>query len=181
MIPGRRSRTPFTAASFNLTRMIAVLALLAAPLCVSAQNNGTRPSTVPADPAYAEVAAYLDRVIAAEMRDKQLPAVSIALVDRDRIVWARGFGEADSIHHVAATAETVYRVGSVSKLFTDIGIMQLVENGSVSLDAPVSKYLPDFHPSNRFGVPITLRELTSHRAGLMREPPQGNYFDSLSP
>jgi len=160
--------------------MIAVV-MLAAPSGVSAQNNDARPATVAPDSAYTEVAAYLERVITAEMRDKQLPAVSIALVDRDRIVWARGFGNADSIHHVPATAETVYRVGSVSKLFTDIGIMQLVEKGSVNLDASISKYLPDFHPSNRFGVPITLRELTSHRAGLMREPPQGNYFDSTSP
>lgn len=162
-------------------RTIGVLALLAVPLRVSAQNSNARPATVAAEPAYSEVAAFLERVITAEMRDKQLPAVSIALVDGNRIAWARGFGEADPIHHVPATAETVYRVGSVSKLFTDIGIMQLVENGSANLDAPVSKYLPDFHPSNRFGVPITLRELTSHRAGLMREPPQGNYFDSLSP
>ena len=181
MSPGHHSRTPFNAASIDLTRLVAALALLAAPLRVSAQNDATRLSLVPADPAYAEVAAYLERVITTEMRAKQLPAVSIALIDKDRIVWARGFGEADSIHHVPATAETVYRVGSVSKLFTDIGIMQLVEKGSVSLDAPVSKYLPDFHPSNRYGAPITIRELTSHRAGLMREPPRGNYFDSLSP
>lgn len=162
-------------------RTVGALGLFAAPCHVYAQDSAARPATVPADPAYAEVAAYLERVITAEMRDKQLPAVSIALVDKNKIVWARGFGEADSIHHVAATAETVYRVGSVSKLFTDIGIMQLVEKGSVSLDAPVSKYLPDFHPSNRFSEPITIRELTSHRAGLMREPPRGNYFDSLSP
>ncbi len=181
MVTGRRSTPPFIAASSTLMRMIPAMVLLAAPSGVFAQNNIARPSTVSADPAYTEVAAYLERVINTEMRDKQLPAVSIALVDRNRIVWARGFGEADSIHHVPATAETVYRVGSVSKLFTDIGIMQLVEKGSVNLDAPVSKYLPDFHPSNRFGLAVTLRELTSHRAGLMREPPQGNYFDTSSP
>ena len=56
------------------------------------------------------------------MRDKGLPALSIALVDGSHIVWARGFGEADPVRHVPATAATVYRVGSVSKLFTDIGI-----------------------------------------------------------
>lgn len=180
MNTGRRSKTPFTAASLTWARLIGAVALLAAPLRVTAQN-GARPATVAADPAYKEVAAFLERVITAEMRDKQLPAVSIALVDRDRIVWARGFGEADSVHHLPATAETVYRVGSVSKLFTDLGIMQLVEKGSVNLDAPVSKYLPDFHPANPFGTPITLRQLTSHRAGLMREPPLGNYFDASSP
>ncbi len=115
------------------------------------------------------------------MADQQLPALSIALVDGDRIVWARGFGEADPVHHVPATAETVYRVGSVSKLFTDVALMQLVERGRVSLDAPVTRYLPDFHPHDPFGTPITLRELTSHRAGLVREPPVGHYFDTTSP
>ena len=65
-----------------MTRIIAVLALIAAPLRVFAQNNDVRPATVPPDAAYTEVAAYLERVINAEMRDKQLPAVSIALVDR---------------------------------------------------------------------------------------------------
>ena len=175
------SSTPFTVSRFVLTRVMAALVLVAAPLRVSAQTTDARPASVPADPAYTEVAAYLERVIIAEMHDKQLPAVSIALVDKDRIVWARGFGDADSVHHVPATAETVYRVGSVSKLFTDIGIMQLVEKGRVNLDAPVSRYLPGFHPANSYGAPITLRELTSHRAGLMREPPQGNYFDASSP
>ena len=76
-----------------------------------------------------------------------------------------------------ATADTVYRVGSVSKLFTDIAVMQLVERGEVDLDAPVTTYLPDFKPTNPFGTPITLRQLMSHRAGLVREPPVGNYFD----
>ena len=162
----------------------ASLLLLAATMVASPAahaQRSARPDSVPADSAHAAVAAYLERVIATEMREKDLPALSIALVDGQRIVWARGFGEADPVKHVPATAETVYRVGSVSKLFTDIGIMQLVEQKRVSLDAPVSQYLPGFHPKNPFGTPITLRELTSHRAGLMREPPVGNYFDTTSP
>ena len=72
-------------------------------------------------------------------------------------------------------------MGSVSKLFTDIAIMQLVERGQLDLDAPVTRYLPDFHPRNSFGAPITVRELMSHRAGLVREPPVGSYFDSTEP
>ena len=80
-----------------------------------------------------------------------------------------------------ATADTVYRVGSVSKLFTDIALMQLVERGKVDLDAPVTRYLPDFRPRNPFGKPITLRQLMSHRSGLVREPPVGSYFDPTEP
>jgi CubicO group peptidase (beta-lactamase class C family)/D-alanyl-D-alanine dipeptidase len=161
---------------------VALPLLLATTLAVSARAQTTsRPDSIPADSAHAAVAAYLERVISAEMRDKSLPALSISLVEGNRIVWARGFGEADPVKHVPATAETIYRVGSVSKLFTDIGIMQLVEHERVSLDAPVSTYLPDFHPTNPFGGTITLREITSHRAGLVREPPVGHYFDTTSP
>ena len=130
---------------------------------------------------YREVAKELERIITHEMEDKKLPAVSIALVDDQEIVWAQGFGFADPDRKIPATASTVYRVGSVSKLFTDIGIMQLVERGLINLDAPITDYLPDFKPENPFGKLITLRQLMSHRSGLVREPPVGNYFDDTAP
>jgi CubicO group peptidase (beta-lactamase class C family)/D-alanyl-D-alanine dipeptidase len=130
---------------------------------------------------YAAIARTLEPFIQRELADKQLPAISIALVDDQQIVWAQGFGLADPETHANATAGTIYRAGSVSKLFTDIGIMQLVERGELQLDAPVTKYLPDFHPENPFGRPITLRELMSHRSGLVREPPVGHYFDPTNP
>src|SRR5436190_14571454 len=109
-------------------------------------------------PDYAEVARALEPFIQHELTDKQLPAISVALVDDQQIVWARGFGLADPDKKIAATANTIYRVGSVSKLFTDIGIMQLAERGELSLDAPITDYLPDFQPTNKFRKPITLRE-----------------------
>ncbi|MFQ5702902.1 MAG: serine hydrolase [Gemmatimonadales bacterium] len=111
------------------------------------------------------------------MGTKDLPALSIALVDDQDIVWARGFGYQNPGDSVPATANTVYRVGSVSKLFTDIAIMQLVEKGELDIDIPIQTYLPEFNPRNPFRKPITLRALMSHRSGLVREPPAGNYFD----
>ena len=130
---------------------------------------------------YAAAAARLGAFIAHEMKDKDLPAVSIVLVDKDSTVWARGFGHANPRDSVAATARTIYRVGSVSKLFTDIALMRLVERGALDLDAPVTRYLPDFHPANPFGGNITLRQLMTHHSGLVREPPVGSYFDSTAP
>ncbi len=131
---------------------------------------------------YQQVAASLRQFIQHELDDKQVPALSIALIDDQQIVWAEGFGFADPAHKDPATAQTVYRVGSVSKLFTDIAIMQQVERGKLDLDASVTKYLPEFRPANPFSdKPITLRELMSHRAGLLREPPVGNYFDPSQP
>src|SRR5262245_31998843 len=130
---------------------------------------------------YASAFPTLEQFIAHEMEDKELPAVSIALVDDQQIVWAKGFGFANPKDKTHATAETVYLVGSVSKLFTDIAVMQLVEQGKLDLDAPAPKYLPDFHPRNPFGKAITLRQLMSHAAGLVRETPVGSYFDPTEP
>ena len=59
--------------------------------------------------------------------------------------------------------------------------MQLVASGDLDPDAPVTDYLPDFAPENPFDRPITLRQLMSHRSGLVREPPVGNYFDPTEP
>ncbi len=138
------------------------------------------PVVEPRDP-YTEIARRLEPWITAELQQKGIPALSIALVDNDRIVWARGFGFADPQKRTPATADTVYRVGSVSKLFTDLAVMQLVEQGRLDLDAPVIDYLPGFTPLNPFKVPITLRQLMSHRSGLVREPPAGHYFDPATP
>ena len=64
-----------------------------------------------------------------------------------------GFGFADrKAKKPKATAETIYRVG-LSKLFTDLAVMQLVEHGVLDLDAPITKYLPDFKPGNPYEIP----------------------------
>ena len=142
------------------------LLLLASP--VAGQDS------IPARAGYAPVAALLERFITHEMADKELPAVSIALIDDQQVVWARGFGLARPRDSVLATAATVYRVGSVSKLFTDLALMRLVERGRLDLDAPVARYLPDFHPRNPFGADIRLRDLVTHHSGLVCEAPVGS-------
>lgn len=130
---------------------------------------------------YRAVAERLTAFVRGEVKAKNLPALSIALVDDGTIVWARGFGFADPQTKTPATADTIYRVGSVSKLFTDLAVMQLVEGGVLDLDVPITKYLPDFKPDNPFDKPITLRQMMAHRSGLVREPPIGNYFDPTGP
>jgi CubicO group peptidase (beta-lactamase class C family) len=129
---------------------------------------------------HAALEKLLQKAIEREMADKGLPALSIALVDDQKALWQAGYGEERSKKPVSA--DTIYRVGSVSKLFTDIALMQLVEQKRVELDAPVRQYLPDFHPINPFDKSeITLRQLMTHRSGLVREPAVGHYFDPTSP
>jgi CubicO group peptidase (beta-lactamase class C family)/D-alanyl-D-alanine dipeptidase len=150
--------------------------------CIAAQRaQGQGPTVIGPVDRYGAVAQALSTYIEHEMRDKGIPALSIALVDGSQIVWSRGFGVENAAKGTPATASTVYRVGSVSKLFTDIGIMQLVERGELDLDAPVQRYLPTFTPKNPGTTPITLRQLMSHFSGLVREPPVGHYFDDTAP
>lgn len=156
-----------------------IMLLLAALLCLA--NPVGSAQNITASSAYQAVSKELTATIKEEMKDKQLPALSIALIDGQSIVWAQGFGYEDAKRMVPASAHTVYRVGSVSKLFTDLAVMHLVEAGKLDLDAPVARYIPGFTPLNPFGGDITLRELMSHRSGLIREPPVGNYFDTSSP
>jgi CubicO group peptidase (beta-lactamase class C family)/D-alanyl-D-alanine dipeptidase len=157
-------------------------ASLAFLLCLIFPPVALAQPSVPAAEPYKDAVAALQKLIEHEVADKKLPALSIALVDDQKVVWAAGFGFQDRAKKVPATAETTYRVGSVSKLFTDVAIMQLVEEGKLDLDAPVAKYVPDFKPVYKEGQkPITLRMLMAHRSGLIRESPVGNYFDPTEP
>lgn len=161
--------------------VLTLLAGLAATACGDVAPGGSGAGTAagrgdvsPAAP-YEGVARELEAMIEREREQKGLEAISIALVDGDDVVWARGFGQQSD--GVPASAETVYRVGSVSKMFTDIAVMQLVEQGAMDIDVAVQEYVPDFNPTNDTETPITLRQLMAHRAGIIREPPAGHYFD----
>jgi len=147
---------------------------------------------VAAAPDYSPIGIALDQFIEREMRDKGINGVAIALVDDQKIVWSRGYGvsKPDKIPGAGEDASptgpamrdnTPIRAGSVSKLFTSVLIMREVEAGRLDLDAPITKYLPNFHPMNRLAKPITLRHLLAHRGGVVREPPYGNYFETNQP
>ena len=151
--------------------MVSVAVSLAAGARVLAAQD-----SIPAVDKYTTVARNLTILIERERAQKAIPAISIALVDGQRVVWSRGFGWADSAAKIPATASTIYRVGSLSKLFTSVAVMQLVEQHKLALDAPVQRYLPSFRPRNPFGGEVTIRELASHRSGLAYDPPIGGAF-----
>ena len=147
-------------------------------ICVLFITQGCqqKPKNVDVINGYESIVEKLEDAIKYEIENKNLNAISMAIVDDQQIIWAKGFGYEDPEHQINADAQTIYRVGSVSKLFTDMAIMQKVESGEIDLDAPIQTYLPDFTPNNPYDKPITLRQLMSHRSGLLREPSEGNYF-----
>ncbi len=169
--------SPFCfAPALAVIAVIAVISLMTTS--VSAQQ--TIQSVAPAT-AYQEVAEKLDRLIVEQVDQNQIPSFSIALVVDQDIVWAKGFGFENREKNRRATAQTIYRVGSVSKLFTDLAIMQQVEQGKIDLDASATEYVKEFAPKSNFKDTITLRQLMSHRSGLVRESPVGHYFDPEEP
>jgi CubicO group peptidase (beta-lactamase class C family) len=117
--------------------------------------------------------AKFDADVARKVADDAGGFVSVAVFTGDRVVWSKAYGWADIAHEIAATDRTIGRIGSISKSFTAVAVMQLVERGVLRLDDPVEKYFPEIRGLARppAGMhPITFRMLLSHTAGLEREP-----------
>lgn len=100
----------------------------------------------------------------------RIPTISAGVVVGDDLVWSAGYGTIDANHSIPADQHTIYSICSISKLFTSISLMQQWEQGKVTLDAPLTTYLPwaTLKPAEDSG-PVTLRGLMTHSAGLPRE------------
>ena len=113
-----------------------------------------------------QVFAAIDNYVRQEMRAVRAPGAAIAIVHGDHIVHARGFGQADPSGKVI-TRDTPFILGSMTKSFTALAIMQLVEAGRLALDDPVQGYLPWFHVRDRkASARITIRHLLNQTSGL---------------
>jgi CubicO group peptidase (beta-lactamase class C family) len=112
----------------------------------------------------ADVAAFVDGYLPTEMERAGIDGVSVAVVQDGQVLLARGYGLADREHHVPVTSGTLFRIGSISKLFAWTAVMQLVEQHRLDLDADVQQYI-DFELPKTFAQPITLRHLMTHTAG----------------
>jgi CubicO group peptidase (beta-lactamase class C family) len=134
----------------------------------------------PVAPELVAALALLDARIAADMAAGAAPGLSIAVVHGQETIWSQGFGLADVAAGIPATPDTVYAVGSITKLFTATLLMQLRDAGMLRLDDPVQDIVPDVPvPRQHAGhPPITLRHLVSHTSGLAKDSPVG-YWDSV--
>jgi CubicO group peptidase (beta-lactamase class C family) len=111
---------------------------------------------------------YLTWLIDKEMSQNDITGLSIALVDDQQVVWQTGFGYADLENGVRADPETLYRAGSIAKLFTASAVMQLSEQGRIDIDQPLAAALPEFSIKSRFAHadPVTPRNVMAHYSGL---------------
>jgi CubicO group peptidase (beta-lactamase class C family) len=115
----------------------------------------------------------IDSLIAADLAHRPVGSVTAGVVSGKQLIWSKSYGDADMEKKVAADTDTVYRIGSITKMFTALMLEQLVEAGKVHLSDPVEKYFPEINTVlGRYpdAPPITLVQLATHTAGLSREP-----------
>jgi len=131
------------------------------------QSAWPRPLTVAGPTTAAEMESFVDGFMAVQLSTAPAAGATVSVVKDGQLFFAKGYGYADVDKRIPVNAEkTLFRPGSISKTFTWTAVMQLVEQGKLDLDADVNKYLTDFKLPTPFGVPVTLRNLMTHTAGL---------------
>lgn len=138
----------------------------------SSAAAGGPPALTPSD-----VAAFFDGIVPYAIHRANIAGATLAVVANGRILFAKGYGYANVRRRQLVIANrTLFRPGSISKLFTWTAVMQLVQAGKLNLDANINQYL-DFRIPERFGKPITLRDLMTHTPGF-EDTFAGSFVDS---
>lgn len=116
----------------------------------------------------ADVSEKVDKLVTDTLTKTGVPSASIAVVKDGRIAYVKAYGDAKLDPKTPATAEMRYSIGSISKQFTAAAILLLQEQGKLSLDDKVGKYIPDLTRANE----VTIRQLLSHTSGYQDYWPQ---------
>src|SRR5271156_2288648 len=135
--------------------------MLAFAACSGDSKNNTAPPPAPAN------IEEVKSAVAAILKKYNVPGAGIALVTKDKVVWTGGVGKADLATNRDVTADTMFRVGSITKGFVALSALQLAERGKLSLDEKVSDVAPEIPVVNPWAAtnPVTLAQLLEHTAG----------------
>ena len=145
--------------------------------------DGRKPDGQKSDrsPKLADVLAKLDEGFEKSRVEQKVVGMSVVIVHDQDVLLAKGYGYADLASKTPADKQTVYRVGSITKVFTALAMMQLRDAGKLDLDDPIEKYLPEFKIKSRFpnARPVTFRQVASHYSGLPTEAPLPYSFQDV--
>jgi CubicO group peptidase (beta-lactamase class C family) len=149
---------------------LAIVLLFAFHTAVPAQLSVTLDKN---DPELRAILSEIEADAESARLKAKIPGMSIVIVHDQDVLLAKGFGYADLEKKIPADPQTVYRVGSVTKVFTALMLMQLRDAGKLQLDDSIEKYLPEFKIKSRFpdARPATFRQVAAHYSGLPREAP----------
>lgn len=153
------------------SRLFGSLCLSAFLFVAMAGGGQTKAAADKAAVERAEALRLVDAWVDSVQAYQHIPAISVGVVAGDELVWAKGYGTIDEQHTVPASPQTIYSICSISKLFTSVALMQQYEAGKVRLDEPITTYLPwaKLKDTGEDSVPVTVRGMLSHSAGLPRE------------
>lgn len=155
-------------------RLLLALSIGLLLLAGSGARAQEAPSPAAAEPKktqFTDALRLVETWLEAQAKFDRVPAVSAGVVVGADLVWKKGFGTIDARGQVAAGADTIYSICSISKLFTSVAVMQLWEGGKFSLDDDIGKLVPAFavQRSDADSGPVTIRSLLTHSSGLPRE------------
>jgi CubicO group peptidase (beta-lactamase class C family) len=133
---------------------------------VEPKPSERKPAATTPELTAADLEAFLDGLMPLQIERADIAGAVVAVVKDGKPLFAKGYGYADYEKKIPVSPEnTLFRPGSISKLFTWTSVMQLVEQGKVDLDRDVNTYI-DFKVPSTFGKPTTLRDIMTHRPGL---------------
>ncbi len=116
-----------------------------------------------------ELESFLDSIIPEQLTNYSIAGATFSMVKDGSIFFEKGYGYANSVYKSPVVAnETLFRIGSISKTFTSIAVLQLVEKGLLDLDTDINSYLSAFKIPETYEESITLRHLLTHTAGFER-------------
>ena len=108
----------------------------------------------------------MDGLVLTHLRDKHIAGATVSIVQNGKTLLSKGYGFCDLKTQTPVNGDsTLFRVGSISKLFVWVSVMQLVAQGKLNLEADVNQYLRDFKIPEAFSRPVTLKNLMTHTAG----------------
>lgn len=125
-----------------------------------------------------QIAAFLDPIVEELMEVEHIPGAAISLVKDGKMIYSRGYGVADvESGRPVDPDRTIFRIGSITKAVTAMGLLRLVDQGKVKLDADVNSYLVDFKLEDRYAAPVTAWHLLTHTGGFDQIGINRNYDD----
>ncbi|GAM17877.1 hypothetical protein SAMD00019534_010520, partial [Acytostelium subglobosum LB1] len=135
-----------------------------------------------------KIIKHLEHWIKHQINALTIPVIGITITNAEKTLYANIIHHEHLLTPVPSLTRSLFNVASVSKLFTYVALLQLVDSGKVKLEDPVTKHIPKFAPTNPDECPagspplypnITLFNLIRHTSGLIREPIEGNYFNPI--
>jgi CubicO group peptidase (beta-lactamase class C family) len=162
---------PYAFHAFALSGVLSIAAMLPAA-AQQGESSAVSEATAQATPAAAvslsdsELVAKVEEIVETWLNKPGAVGLSVAVARGDEFIVAKGYGKADLEFNAPVDVDTMFRIGSVTKQYTAAAIMKLIEEGKISLDDELTKFLPDYPMQ---GHVVTVKQLLNHTSGIKIE------------